>query len=135
MYIIIWTGQKYALVIVGELNIVFSLLGSYGQSFWQSRDRWSCDISRSEFYPFLVADSSWRGPLFFVSVFSSNTLMQIMLCEPFLYTRRNVSFYWMPCSTSSSVEQLLYLFYGLGLLSYFVIMCTVYVYKMYIIAV
>ena len=43
---------------VGEVYIVASLFESYVSSFRPSRDSWSCDISRSEFYPFLVADTS-----------------------------------------------------------------------------
>ena len=64
-----------------------SLLGSYERRFGQS-----CDVLRSEFYIFLVAHTSQRGPLSFVSVFLSRRCEQIILREPLPYTRKNVSF-------------------------------------------
>ena len=54
---------------VGELYTRVSLFGCNGPNFRHSRNRWSCDISRSEFYFFLVADTNWKRPLSFVSVF------------------------------------------------------------------
>ena len=115
---------------VGELNIVVSLFGSYGWSFRESHDQQSCDILTTEFYHFWVLDMSQRGPLSFVSVFSCRTYVQIIPCEPFPYIRKNVSFYLLLCSTSSSDEQLLYSFIVWDSLS-----CTIYVYKMYVIVV
>ena len=52
------------IVVVGELNIVVTLLGIHGQSFRLSHDRWSSDISRSKFYHFLVSEPSLLSLLF-----------------------------------------------------------------------
>ena len=43
--------------VVGELNIVVSLLGAAGGASVNHVTFWSCDISRSVFYIFLVVDT------------------------------------------------------------------------------
>ena len=63
-------------------------------SFWQSLDCWSCDILRSEPYLsfFGSRHQSERTP-FFCLHFSSSPHMQIILCEPFPYTRKKCNFF------------------------------------------
>ena len=68
---------------VGERNIMVSLCGSNRRNFRQSRDCWSCDILRSEFYHFLVADSSRKGPLFFVSPFRATRACKLSYVNRF----------------------------------------------------
>ena len=42
---------------------------------------WSCDISRSEFYPFLISDTRLKGPL--ISAFTTSTCVQITIVDHF----------------------------------------------------
>ena len=46
----------------------------------------------AKFYFFLVVDTSQRWPLSFVAIFSSTTYVQIILHEPFPYTRKKCKF-------------------------------------------
>ena len=81
-------------VVVGERNIVFSLLGVIGRASDNhvTVGHVTFREASSTIFFFLVADPSRIGPLSFVSIFSSSMCMQIILCEPSPYTRKKCKF-------------------------------------------
>ena len=73
--------------------------------------------------------------LLFCPLFLSSMCMQISLCRAFPYTRKKCKFLSYCCYSPLLVlwNSFCNLFYGLGPLWCFVIMCIIYVYKMYVI--
>ena len=96
-------------------KLVVSLSGSYGWSFRESRDRWPCDNSRSEFHSFLVADTGRKGHVFRLRFFDQHVCSSYSVWTFFPYTRKKKKkFLTTVISAAGSVKRRMYIFYTLG---------------------
>ena len=109
-------------------------LGSYRWSFQESCDHWSCDISRSDFNSFWYQTPDEEDVLFRLLSWCS-TCVQIIPCGPLPYTSKKYWFLTAAISILVLCNSLCTFFTLWDSMSCFLIMYTMYLYKMYVVVV